>query len=76
MELIIDKDRLQDIVDGKLNQTGILVRATNDGEIGNYDIVALTKDSLLEWLRSRDDNPDTGASWREQVIMIVFGHTI
>lgn len=56
------------------NASGIFVRAKCGDEFGSYDIAELTKDSLLEWLRSRDDNPDTGASWREQVILAVLRH--
>ena len=74
MSLIVDKDRFQEVVDGAMSQTGIFVRAFLNDKVGSYDVITLTKDSLLEWLRSRDENPDDGVSWREQVIMVVFGH--
>lgn len=67
MELKVDKERL---FSPNRVITGIYVRAVYDGKFDSYDIDALTKKSLLEWLRSRGgDNP-----WAEDVVGILLGH--
>jgi len=69
MELVADPNRLD------MPETGIKIRATLDSKWGAHDITHLTKESLLEWLKSRDsDGPDAGKNWREQVILLCFGH--
>lgn len=67
-ELFIDPARLEEYKDVK---TGLLVRAKYPGgKIKNADIVLLTSESLLAWLRSRDgDNP-----YAEDVVGILLGH--
>ncbi len=55
--------------------TGIYVRAKRGEAWASVDILELTRDSLLDWLRSRDERePDVGAHWRESVILICFGY--
>jgi hypothetical protein len=47
---------------------GIYVRALGvDGKCGSHDIADLTRDSLLEWLRSKPDRA-------EQTVLVLFGH--
>ena len=73
LELIIDPERTD------LGPTGIWVRALDAhmGEYTNADIAHLTRDSLLQWLRSRDDRGmDVGATWRDNVILLLFGHGV
>ena len=65
--LIIDPKR------AKLDSgTGIYVRAFNgpDHKWESVDIAALSKDSLLRWLKSRGGNN----SWAENVVVILLGH--
>lgn len=68
MDLKIDAERVKEFGDSR---TGIFVRAMSpEGKWDSYDIVLLTKESLLEWLRSRGgDNP-----YAEQVVCILLGH--
>ena len=73
MEYHVDEDRF---FGGRSLDTGIFVRAVHEGSFGSYDISVLTEDSLLEWLRSHDErHPITGYQWREQVILIILGHS-
>ena len=53
------------------SSTGIFVRALNsDGRWRSVDIVNLTRDSLISWLRSRGGfNP-----WAESVVLTLFGY--
>ena len=53
------------------DETGIYVRAVDsDGKWGSHDIVDLTKESLVQWLRSRGgDNP-----YAENVVCVLLGH--
>lgn len=66
MNLKIDPNRRD-----KSIATGILVRAQDENGVWqNADISELTKESLLEWLRSRGGkNP-----WAENVIGLLLGH--
>jgi len=69
-DLLIDEKRLeQSYIDN--NHTGIYVRAKREsGKWESVDILCLTKDSLLDWLRSRGgDNP-----WAEDVVGILLGY--
>ena len=47
--------------------TGIPVRSELNGRWGANDIAELTKESLLEWLRSRPN-------FAEQTVLILLGH--
>lgn len=65
MKLEIDEERSSEKF-----KLGIPIRASLDGRHGTYDIGQLSKQSLLEWLRSRGgDNP-----WAEDLIGILLGH--
>lgn len=51
--------------------TGIYVRARRpDGTWDNADIAELDRDSLIRWLRSREDE----ARFAEQVVLAMLGH--
>lgn len=51
-------------------ESGVYVRAKVGERWENVDAVYLTKESLLEWLRSRGgDNP-----WAEEFICMLLGH--
>ena len=63
MNLTVDSARTH------LPETGILVRATEDGRIGNHDIAHLDTASLDTWLRSRD-----GIEWPISVVKLLLGH--
>lgn len=64
MNLKVDPERKQEF------ETGIFVRAQDDGAWVNTDISTLDKPSLLEWLRSRGgDN-----KWAENTVGILLGH--
>jgi hypothetical protein len=47
--------------------TGIYVRAELAGEYGSHDIADLTRESLVDWLRSRP-------GWAEKVLLMLLGH--
>ena len=54
MELMVSQQRLDE---GFKNETGVYARATMpDGRWVSADICTLTKESLLEWLASREPN--------------------
>lgn len=62
--LTVDPDRTH------LQETGIYVRALNtEGRMGNADIAHLNRDSLDEWLRSRDS-----IEWPIGVVKALLGH--
>ena len=64
--LLVDGKRLEENV-----KTGISVRAKfPDGHFGTADIYFLTKESLLEWLRSRGGEN----VWAENVVGVLLGH--
>lgn len=63
MRLEVDPDRTY------LPETGILVRATESGRVGNHDIAHLDTASLDTWLRSRD-----GIEWPISVVKLLLGH--
>ena len=70
MELMIDEARLeQQYIDN--SSTRIYVRAKHEsGKWESVDILCLTKESLLEWLKSRGgDNP-----YAEDVVGLLLGH--
>lgn len=67
-DLIIDVDRYE--ISPKLPETGIYVRATLRGKWGSYDIVHLTKESLIEWLHK--DGGDNKLA--ENCVGILLGH--
>ncbi len=53
-----------------MENTGIYVRAKDEGKWQSVDIVYLDKASLLRWLRSRGgDN-----KWAESVVGVLLGH--
>jgi hypothetical protein len=55
--------------------TGIPVRAKINNSYEPVDIAHLDRESLLDWLRSRDDmGLEAGAKWRENIILLCFGH--
>lgn len=55
--------------------TGIYVRAkAADGSWTSADIAHLTRDSLVDWLASRDAE-GLGTGWRDRVVLILLGHT-
>ena len=68
MELKVDASRLKEYENSR---TGIYVRAQlPDGDWDSVDIVHLTSESLLEWLRSRGgDSP-----YAEDVVGILLGY--
>ena len=70
-ELIIDPYRFASIEQGDMSVVGIPVRARHDDyKWSTVDIMALTKESLLGWLKSRGgDNP-----WAEDVVGIIMNH--
>lgn len=69
MELIVDNKRLEKF--GNQNHTGIYVRAKlPNGKWDAVDILLLTKDSLLTWLRSRGGEN----TWAENCVAILLGH--
>ena len=64
LNLFVDDDRRG------APETGIRVRASHAGKYDSYDIVHLTRDSFIAWLRSRDgENP-----WMESVALHLMGH--
>lgn len=68
MELHVDKNRA---IDAQWkNATGMYVRAEIDGRWGAHDIAVLTKESLLEWLRSRGGHN----RWAEGIVASLLGH--
>lgn len=69
MEAKINPERYND--KKTWGSTGIFVRAQHEtGKWESVDIVLLTKDSLLEWLKSRGgSNP-----YAEDVVGILLGH--
>jgi hypothetical protein len=69
MELLVDENRLEQY--GLDSYTGIFVRAKYPGDLWKpADIILLTKESLLEWLRSRGGEN----SWAENCVGIMLGH--
>ena len=70
MNLQIDPSRLASYED-KRSWTGIYVRAqTISGKWVSADIAILTKESLYQWLRSRNGKNE----WAENVVGILLGH--
>lgn len=70
MELLIDESRFEQSYIDNLS-TGIYVRAKHEsGKWESVDILCLTKESLLDWLRSRGGNN----SWAEDVVGILLGY--
>lgn len=64
VNLEIDPDRME------REPAGVPIRAHVNGHWGTFDIVHLKKDSLIEWLRSRDGaNP-----WMEYLVLALLGH--
>lgn len=64
MDLIFDSARAD------FPSTGIFVRARVGSKWDSVDIIHLTEESLLSWLRSRGgDNP-----WAESVVLLLLGH--
>jgi len=51
MELKVDPERLRWLENLGLPRTDIKVEAIHDGELGDYDIAALTERSLRDWTR-------------------------
>ena len=67
MEYEVDYSRMVEFRDAS---TGIFVRAKYGEHWDSYDIVHLTKESLLSWLKSRGgDNP-----YAENVVGVLLGH--
>jgi hypothetical protein len=65
-DLIIDPERLAKYPD----RTGIYIRATLDGKWETCDLIHLTKESVVQWLKSRGgDN-----KWAEDTVLILLGH--
>ena len=72
MEFKADPNR---VADPNIVEVGIPVRAKLDGTFEPVDIAHLDRESFLGWLRSRDDmGQDAGIQWRENVILLIFGH--
>jgi hypothetical protein len=65
-ELHVDPARID------MTNTGFFVRAIHDGKWGSHDISALTRQSLLDWLRSRGGENE----WAEDVVLGLLGHVI
>jgi len=51
MELKVDEQRLAWLEQGTLAHTGLMVEAMRDGEIGDYDVAALTEIGVRDWAR-------------------------
>ena len=67
-ELELDTDRMEEYKDSR---TGIYVRAQlPNGKWDSVDIIYLTSESLLEWLRSRGGEN----VFAENVVGILLGH--
>ena len=62
MHLKVDEKRV-----GCHELTGIPIRAEFNGRWGTHDVGELTKESLLEWLRSRPN-------FAEQTVLILLGY--
>lgn len=73
MNLKIDPERTKFVTERGV-RTGIYVRAQRGEGWESVDIAELDRDSLLVWLASRDDAPDGGKRWRENVVLILLGH--
>ncbi len=71
MNLRIDPER-RDLP----GETGIFVRAqSQDGSWTSADILQLTRESLIEWLASRDAHgSDVGGAWRDSVVLTLLGY--
>lgn len=70
MEYVVDEKRYSEMNDEGI-RTGIFIRAKfPNGKWDSVDIYALTKESLLSWLRSRGQEN----SWAENVVGILLGH--
>lgn len=67
MDLEVDDNRYQAAADEP--GTGIYVRAKHNGKFESVDIVTLTYESLMAWLRRGGDNP-----MAERTVAILLGH--
>ena len=70
MELHVDPARK--VPEGTEPGTGIYVRAKDGEKWGSFDIMELTKESLLLWLRSRGDM----SPWAENTVGILLGYDV
>lgn len=67
-----DKERYERYLKGTLRQTGwITDMQLGDGGVCKEDIVVLTKESLISWLRAHFDNK---APMQEEFIAMLLGH--
>lgn len=62
MELKVDPDRTE------IFETGVFIRAINDGHWGSHDIAYLDKQSLKNLLESKPHN------WSMDLVGIILGH--
>ena len=63
-DLTVDSDRAH------LPEAGIFVRALDaDGHWDSVDIAHISRDSLIDWLRSRDS-----IEWPINVVMTILAH--
>ena len=60
MELKVDKQRLAWIEIGSLARTGLTVEAMHDGEVGDYDVAALSERSVRDWARRTASGDHSG----------------
>jgi len=68
--MALQVDRYRAINADLKGATGIYIRAKLDDRFGAYDIATLTKESLLEWLRSHGGANELA----ENVVGLLLGH--
>jgi hypothetical protein len=64
MSLKVDPNRV-----GKV-ESGILVQASTDYEMGRYDCMDLDAQSFFEWMRSRGGENE----WAENILLTIAGY--
>lgn len=69
IDYTVDEKRYSEMIKNGIN-TGLFIRAKMDGKWDSYDVFCLTKESLLDWLRSRGQEN----TWAENVVGILLGH--
>ena len=67
MQLYVDELRFRSPL---TPETGIFVRADYQGKVISTDLSTLTKESLLEWLKSRGGNNP----WAEDTVGVILGY--
>jgi len=57
-----------------LKETGIYIRATLNGKWESHDLAHLDRESVLLWLRDRQQDMASPRSRAEQTVLILLGH--